>query len=496
MTNLFEAATIRMRARGAARALRDLLAMKDLPEGLREQAEGLFQAMGKTWAELVDDTPPEAEDGKETTKESGSGVVVEAGSVGQWLEGSIHQMFTNLADDWYKMGYLTREERIGLSNAIGSALDAFILKVNEVEPGLYVRKAFEDATTAPIDSQIDENVLEVAATQLEEGAVELVERAVRGDGTMAVKLIRPGWGSSGFYPQEVLERDGPKVFVKGTKMFWNHPTEQEERARPEGDLRNLAAELVADARWDGTGTAGPGLYAEAKVFGGYKEALEDLAPHIGVSIRASGKGTRGVAEGREGMVLHAITGARSVDFVTLPGAGGQVVSLFEAVRNTDLTPNPSPGEGDQDAAGKELEYLRVEKARLEEAVRRLEGEAALRRAGELAAVCVQTEDLPEATKSRVVRETVRTAAERGLVTNGVVDEAKLKEVIREYVQGEREYLESVRLGSTRQTGSGISGMGASSSKVEPGNESDRLMEVFRGMGMDEKLAKEAARGRG
>lgn len=43
----------------------------------------------------------------------------------QWLEARIHAEFTEIADELFGDGYLTREERIALSNAIGGALDAF-----------------------------------------------------------------------------------------------------------------------------------------------------------------------------------------------------------------------------------------------------------------------------------------------------------------------------------------------------------------------------------
>lgn len=164
------------------------------------------------------------------------------------------------------------------------------------------------------------------------GYFPLIEKALRRDGTVGLRLIGPGWGSSGFYPVETLRRDGPLTFKAGTKMYWNHPTMSQESERPEGDLRDLAAVLVSDARWEEAGQAGPGLYADAKVFGDYARAVEELAPHIGVSIRASGRAMSGEAEGRQGSIINAITAARSVDFVTEPGAGGRVVEMFEAAR--------------------------------------------------------------------------------------------------------------------------------------------------------------------
>lgn len=46
-------------------------------------------------------------------------------SLAHWLESRIHLSFTEVVDDLFGYGRLTREERIALSNAIGLALDAF-----------------------------------------------------------------------------------------------------------------------------------------------------------------------------------------------------------------------------------------------------------------------------------------------------------------------------------------------------------------------------------
>lgn len=194
---------------------------------------------------------------------------------------------------------------------------------------------------------------EMVVESLAGAFVPLREKAVRRDGTVGLRLIGPGWGSSGFYPVETLRRDGPQVFTAGTKMYWNHPTLGQESERPEGDLRDLAAVLVSDARWEESGAEGPGLYADAKVFGDYAGAVEELAPYIGVSIRASGRATTGEAEGRQGAIINALTAARSVDFVTEPGAGGRIVEMFEAAR-----PGATADGGRQTADGAQLTEAR------------------------------------------------------------------------------------------------------------------------------------------
>ena len=192
-------------------------------------------------------------------------------------------------------------------------------------------RSSEDCAEAA-SQRLEEQESEEAVMQIMGDVHPLVERAVRKDHTVPVKIIQPGWGTSGHYSKDVLERDGPNVFRKGLKMYWDHPTQREAAERPERSLRDLAGELVSDAAWREDGPAGAGLYADAKVFEHFRSAVDDLAPHIGVSIRARGTVKPGEADGREGNLVTAITDAASVDFVTVPGAGGKVLELFEAAR--------------------------------------------------------------------------------------------------------------------------------------------------------------------
>lgn len=64
----------------------------------------------------------------------------EAGrTIGGRLEARIHTAFAVMADDMYADGRLTRDERIALSNAFGSALKAFVDQVEADAPQLYQR---------------------------------------------------------------------------------------------------------------------------------------------------------------------------------------------------------------------------------------------------------------------------------------------------------------------------------------------------------------------
>ena len=140
-----------------------------------------------------------------------------------------------------------------------------------------------------------------------------------------IKLIAPGAGSTAYYPKEVLERDGPKVFKAGTHVYLNHPTAAEEASRPEGDVNNLAGVLSSNAVYHEAHAKGPGLYGRMKVFQDHAQTVEEKAPHVGMSIRASGVAESGkTREGRP--VLKELTSAESVDVVTRAGAGGMILT--------------------------------------------------------------------------------------------------------------------------------------------------------------------------
>lgn len=142
-----------------------------------------------------------------------------------------------------------------------------------------------------------------------------------------IQIITPGWGSSGYYSAEVLERAATeRVIPAGTHMYLNHASATERHDRPERDVEKIAAVLVEDARWDGTR-----LLANADLVGPHAELIESLAPYIGVSISGSATDvTIGEAEGRTGPIIEGLAHVDSVDFVTRAGRGGMV--LLESAR--------------------------------------------------------------------------------------------------------------------------------------------------------------------
>lgn len=150
-----------------------------------------------------------------------------------------------------------------------------------------------------------------------------------------IKIIESGWGSSAYYPADVLAFDGPKTFKAGTKVFMNHPSQTEDADRPERDVHQLAGKLISDAVF-----AENGLFAEVEFYSHYAPIIREMAGDVGLSIRATGNVKLGEAEGREGPIVESLNTddpLTSVDVVTVAGAGGKFISLLESYKREEAT---------------------------------------------------------------------------------------------------------------------------------------------------------------
>jgi len=325
------------------------------------------------------------------------------------------------------------------------------------------------------------------------GSVLLEEVNAKNSNVFPIKVIQPGWGSSGYYGAEMLKRDGPKVFTSGTHCYWDHPSASQESDRPERSLRDLAGVLASDAEWKDNGIHGPGLYASAKVFEPYVSAAKELGPHIGMSIRASGVASEGEADGESGLIIEEITDAASVDFVTMPGAGGKVLELFESYRQTDVIERKAEmadikelQEANEklalekeeltavnEAAQAELEVVKDELAANKEA-------AIISKATAFVEKLLTDSELPEQAQGRLKEKLV---SARELTEEGELDEAKLATVVETAIADEKAYIESL-------APKGIHDMGdADETKPEEGT---LVKESFKSMYLKQGYSEEMA----
>jgi hypothetical protein len=335
---------------------------------------------------------------------------------------------------------------------------------------------------------------------LEGDLVPLVERALASDNTIDLKVITPGWGSSGYYSKEVLERDGPKTFPAGTHMYLDHPTESENRERPERSVRDLAGALLAPPAYQEDGKDGPGLYAKAKVLPEYKDTIEALAEHIGVSIRAHGTVEPGEAEGKQGAIVKEMTKGLSVDFVTKAGRGGKVLQLMESLRSNGTLQTHT-----QTDSGTSQEDDKMELKEAQDKITELTGQLAtvtserdellaqngamktgllLGEAKKVARQHIATAELPDVSKDRIVEA----VAANPPVKDGELDIEALKVKVDEAARVEAEYLTKVT-GAGQITGQGSQGGGA---KDETAVKESLAKGMTRFFGLSEQAAKHAA----
>jgi hypothetical protein len=171
----------------------------------------------------------------------------------------------------------------------------------------------------PLDTSVTERHICASVAPLTEGVYD------EGKAVLPVTIITPGFNLSKkrFYPAEMLKRDF-KIF-EGMKMFVDHSTIAQDRARPEGSVRDWGGNLSkVHTEKDGT------IRGEAAIIDEQlKLKLANLRKHgqlhtMGLSIRAIGKAKDVEIEGQRTMKVEQLLKGRSVDFVTYAGAGGQV----------------------------------------------------------------------------------------------------------------------------------------------------------------------------
>jgi hypothetical protein len=221
---------------------------------------------------------------------------------------------------------------------------------------------------------------------------------------------------------------------------------------------------------------------------------------------------RGQAEGRDGNIVESFIRAKSADFVTYPGAGGEILNLFESARGRvdDLAENTAKeGRTDDMALTKEERQAIIEEARqgmateLQEArqtIARLQEAQVISNARDIWAALInrQPDFLPQ-TKARLVEAMPVARIPSG--EDGQLDRAKWVELAEAAIKDERKYVTS--LSGNRGT---ILGMGSGvdlaetlnddddASTVKPEEMQTRLTESFRVLGLSESAAKVAAAG--
>ena len=286
-------------------------------------------------------------------------------------------------------------------------------------------------------------------------------KVLRSDGTVRVRIIGPGKGSSAVYEAEQLKRDGG-VF-KGAQVFWDHPSTKEERERPERSLCDLCGVAVSDPVYDEAGPKGAGLYTDVRVFKPYQPLVEEMGPHIGVSIRAAGSVVTKKVNGESVRVAEKFTSG-GFDFVTKAGAGGTVVPLTESARpgvsefvEAFLAAHPQESETSESAKAQFVEWAtggthaeeedmelkeqltqaQAENAALKESKAQLEKALVLKEAADIVGEIVLAEkDLADVTRARIRGQFKDVSP----LKEGKLDKDALTAAVKEAIKAEKAYI--------------------------------------------------------
>ena len=146
-------------------------------------------------------------------------------------------------------------------------------------------------------------------------------------GTRArIRIISEGIGSSGTYPADVIQRDGPAAWPAGTQIFMDHLTESDQWERDGShSVKDLVGVFESAPEFDAADNA---LYANARFFEAHAPLIKDIWEYVGLSVEAGGTITDGIVEAIHYSPLNAVA------IVPRAGRGGKITALIESYRET------------------------------------------------------------------------------------------------------------------------------------------------------------------
>ena len=177
----------------------------------------------------------------------------------------------------------------------------------------------------------------------------VTEAPVKAGNRWRVIVARPGQGSSGHYSAEVFRRDAAKIIAPGGQAFINH----DESRNP----KDMLGTYPEGSFWSEADNA---VVSELEVFSHWKEFVEEVGPHCGISLYALGE------QDEDGNVTAFIEDRlNGADLVARPGlvGSGLAEKLYESARaqTSDEKPSVTSALEEKDGNLMELEE-KVDKA--------------------------------------------------------------------------------------------------------------------------------------
>jgi len=290
-------------------------------------------------------------------------------------------------------------------------------------------------------------------------------------GTIEVHIIQPGKGSSGFYFEEALKKACESgVYPKGMLMHLDHPTRQQEEDQPARVTGTIAAVLTEPGHYleegDPAAWDGPGIYALAEVRPKFVEDMKWLAGKIGVSHYVDGYSKEGLLpDGSKGRIITELLPSKfnSVDFVTIPGAGGhsRFSEMAERGKEKEMAPDKQLSirlseimtsdpevvkeirkqvteelqiESQTESQKKKLTEAETRIKTLESEIKELKGKVAEKAAREFVTTEVGKAKLPESVGKALTESLVKQAV---LSEDGSIDSVKFGMIVTEAIKAKQ-----------------------------------------------------------
>lgn len=106
----------------------------------------------------------------------------------------------------------------------------------------------------------------------------VTEAPVKKGNRWRVIVARPGQGSSGFYSEDLFRRDAHKIIAPGGQSFINHDDSR--------NPKDMIGTFPEGSRWSEEDKA---VVSELEVFSHWKDFVEEVGPHCGISLYALGE---------------------------------------------------------------------------------------------------------------------------------------------------------------------------------------------------------------
>lgn len=151
----------------------------------------------------------------------------------------------------------------------------------------------------------------------------VAEAPVKRGSRWRVIVARPGQGSSGYYSEDLFRRDAAKIIAPGGQAFIGHDSER--------SVKDLIGVYPEGAFWSEEDKA---VVSELEVFSHWREFVEEVGPHVGMSLYALGE------QDDEGNVTAIHEDAyNGCDLVARPGLVGSGIAekLYESARQNSQT---------------------------------------------------------------------------------------------------------------------------------------------------------------